>query len=79
VKRTRFGLKVPIILLAHNKVELFFGLNLCLHVRERERERERECVCVCVCVCGGGVAATCDLMYLCTFESNLCNIPATKS
>jgi hypothetical protein len=42
VKRTRFGLKVPIILLADNKVELFFGLNLYLHVRERERDRERE-------------------------------------
>ncbi len=42
MKRTRFGLKVPIILLADNKVELFFGLNLYLHVRERERQRQRE-------------------------------------
>jgi len=71
LKRTRFGLKVPIVLLADNKVELFFGLNLCLHVREREggreggrereRERERERVCVCG---GGGVAATCDFDVL---------------
>jgi hypothetical protein len=40
VKRTRFGLKVRIVLLADNKVELFFGLNLCLHVCVCERAGE---------------------------------------
>jgi len=56
-------------IVGRHKVELFFGLNLCLHVGEREGEREggRVSESVCVCVCGGGVAATCDfdvLMYI---------------